>query len=865
MVRPKTSSKKPQKRGVDFQKYKRKLGRKLPPPKNATNTEIKSAKIIVREQSVAFKRDGLAVSKKGLTLEELLIKTSHHSPKDRKDALIGIKDLASKHPSELKLHKFLIIEKLCKCISDADKVVRETLYQLLKSVIFPGCKEEIPGSIISSIMVYIFNAMTDLAPDIRLMAFKFFELVVQHFPSSFLLHAEKILLNYEDILKMNHTYLQDKGKLKNALGGLLRCLSLFPSAEGKANSCEMTTDARGTLHAFEPEVPTEHTDFSYITDRLEHLIPVLVNCFKELIPSVLEKPVVDSMSYECMLCVIQSIDLALKHFIYGSKTRRTDFKISVLSLSKVPGATIWGENTLPILLKKLLEVFPLTSVHNSAQKNDERYYILNVALAEIFLNSNDWTETNISLEKVLEFVENALCGKICCSSGSSKALREKYLVSLLRFIPNLVLQAESNLKIRVLQAFTEAFRNCKPESSLKLACLSAIEEMLLHVDLSFPDISPFQIAWMRELPLLLVQLGDKFPSSSKIVLHLHLRLGQHVPMGSSLALEYDYTQELFIEFYSTFNEDITIQGGIQYGPFISLPRDCQELAICSLYYFSYIDLLLLKSLTYCCLCDTLDPYLVIRIIEVLQSSHKAGRIHIADQISFLFTLLARFRNFARFKFITSTICSCLVQMGDNDLVLQILLNITIHEMSFLSMHLDNTCAMLLALASLYGNSTLLSEDITIALGDSIFRFMVDSAHCIPENMHELTGNNELERCRYYFFPCFVLFNRNGNILNRVLNLMRSVNQHEDTLDQSNRLKAVGSIVLFMHRDATMKQSLSRCKALIKRILQEIIVYQSLGGTRLSLEDGHKIRVGLDELKMVTGRIHGWSADEFSTV
>ncbi|KAL5726395.1 hypothetical protein ACHQM5_009441 [Ranunculus cassubicifolius] len=127
--------------------------------------------------------------KKGLTLKELLIKTSHHSPKDRKDALIGIKDLASKHPSELKLHKFLIIEKLCKCISDADKVVRETLYQLLKSVIFPGCKEEIPGSIISSIMVYIFNAMTDLAPDIRLMAFKFFELVVQHFPSSFLLHA----------------------------------------------------------------------------------------------------------------------------------------------------------------------------------------------------------------------------------------------------------------------------------------------------------------------------------------------------------------------------------------------------------------------------------------------------------------------------------------------------------------------------------------------------------------------------------------------------------------------------------------------------------------------------------------------------
>ncbi|KAK8481846.1 hypothetical protein V6N11_000025 [Hibiscus sabdariffa] len=42
MVRSKASSKKQQKKGIDFKKIKRKLGRKLPPPKNPTNTEIKS-------------------------------------------------------------------------------------------------------------------------------------------------------------------------------------------------------------------------------------------------------------------------------------------------------------------------------------------------------------------------------------------------------------------------------------------------------------------------------------------------------------------------------------------------------------------------------------------------------------------------------------------------------------------------------------------------------------------------------------------------------------------------------------------------------------------------------------------------------
>lgn len=57
------------------------------------------------------------------------------------DALIGVRDLALKYPAELRLHKHAIIEKLRERISDDDKVVRETLYQLLKSVIFPCSKE----------------------------------------------------------------------------------------------------------------------------------------------------------------------------------------------------------------------------------------------------------------------------------------------------------------------------------------------------------------------------------------------------------------------------------------------------------------------------------------------------------------------------------------------------------------------------------------------------------------------------------------------------------------------------------------------------------------------------------------------------
>ncbi|KAL6984247.1 hypothetical protein U1Q18_017625, partial [Sarracenia purpurea var. burkii] len=151
-------------------------------------------------------------------------------------ALIGIRDILLKYPTELRMHKLAIIEKLRERISDDDKFVRETLYQLLKSIIFPGCREDNHGPFISLMMAYIFSAMTHLAIDVRLMAFKFFDLVVQLYPSSFSLYAEKIFQNYEDILRKNQFYLQDKGKLKNVLGGLVHCLLLLPSNKGDCDS-----------------------------------------------------------------------------------------------------------------------------------------------------------------------------------------------------------------------------------------------------------------------------------------------------------------------------------------------------------------------------------------------------------------------------------------------------------------------------------------------------------------------------------------------------------------------------------------------------------------------------------------------------
>lgn len=77
----------------------------------------------LKPKGVASEMGGLAVNNKGLTLKELLQPASHYGAKVRKDALLGIKDLFLKHPEELKLHKYAVIEKLPEHIGDDDRAV----------------------------------------------------------------------------------------------------------------------------------------------------------------------------------------------------------------------------------------------------------------------------------------------------------------------------------------------------------------------------------------------------------------------------------------------------------------------------------------------------------------------------------------------------------------------------------------------------------------------------------------------------------------------------------------------------------------------------------------------------------------------
>lgn len=341
-----------------------------------------------------------------------------------------------------------------------------------------------------------------------------------------------------------------------------------------------------------------------------------------------------------------------------------------------------------------------------------------------------------------------------------------------------------------------------------------------------------------------------------------------------------------IEFFSLHLEERMIN----YGPFVKLPRDCQELAICCLYYFSRLTSALLESLARCCLCDDLEPNVLFRIIEVLHSAYKAGYVQITDQISFLVTLLARFKvlpekycygtdnhekisNRATFKTVTIVVCSCISQMGDSVLILKILQKIILHEMS-LKPALDNLRAMIRVVVSLVSKPTKLPEDIITTLGYYLPGYLVDAAAYIPENAEETDDSDWTRIFCYYAQPALCLFYRSDKLLNLLLNFLGSSlmefnsacppHSIEYASQLASKIHAVAHVLIFMHKDVKICHRLSSYKAAIKCTLHNILGLLASNESNITFKEKEKIQNAFERLKVGTGRLHLWCDDDFRT-
>ncbi|XP_041997501.1 uncharacterized protein LOC121747513 [Salvia splendens] len=858
-VKTKSQSKKSKRGGVDFKKFKRKIGRKLPPPKNTTNTEIKSKAIVLPEQSIASERVGLATSKRGLTLKELLQQTSHHNAKSRKDALHGIKDILLNNPDELKLHKLSVVEKLRERIGDDDEFVRETLYQLFKSVIFPGGTKDNQGPVVSLMMAYVFNAIAHLVLDVRLMAFKFSDLVVQFYPSSFPFYAEKVLQNYENFLRKNQ-FLEDKSKLKSILAGLVRCLSLLPCEDREHAAAKNDIADPVILHAFEPESAIEPIGLVDFTRQLKDILPILVACFHDFIPLMHSTSQLDQQSCECMQFLLQSIEIIVKVLVGGICESESDTKI--IPFCGKPGLTACNKLLPPMILKKLWDAYPLNLVHLT-RKDYRRISMLNTTITQIFLQLKNWDQSpSVLLDKFLEFIESSMATKM----QLGKIVHEKDLVPLIPYIPKLVMQISGSWRPRILQAFTEVFKNSSPESPMKLACIIAIEEMLalgrssLNLDESDPSLLSYQISWIQDLPSVLILLDDKSPACTKAVLRLLLYVGQCAPLDSPFSREFDTLQFRFKDFFCKLVENDKC-----FGPFIRHAGDIKELAICCLYYFSYMDSLLLQSLVSCCLCNVLEPLFISRIFEVLQSSFRAGHILVADYISIHVTLLSRFQvypdpvavsdgksHWKTFKNVTSVVCSSLSQIGDDNLVLQMLEKIIVDQICS-DIPLDNKCAFVRLLLALDSKPSRLSDLSVVSMSHVLPQYMTSVLSNVRYNDEDSMSVISVKRRQYYLLPCYYLIYGSKRLLSLVLNVMGSwVSEASSSVDRSNTICSIASVLLLMYEDVKVRQILPSCKTEMASVIQNMLNLLTCGeGPNMTLEERYNIERAYNQLRAIT--------------
>ena len=153
--------------GIDFKKAKHKVGKKLPRAQNETETEIKSGKLFLAEQSLATDKSQVATTNRNNTLRELLSQIKHYSEKTRIKAINGLIELIREYPAEAKPNAAEIVAATATLASDPDKACRDAFVAFLRSALFPAIGEQSIQPFLAFLMAHTCSAMTHLSAAVR--------------------------------------------------------------------------------------------------------------------------------------------------------------------------------------------------------------------------------------------------------------------------------------------------------------------------------------------------------------------------------------------------------------------------------------------------------------------------------------------------------------------------------------------------------------------------------------------------------------------------------------------------------------------------------------------------------------------------
>ncbi|EFJ28280.1 hypothetical protein SELMODRAFT_411667 [Selaginella moellendorffii] len=658
--------------GIDFKKVKHKVGRKIPAPQNATKVEFKSKSAFLLSSMLFI----------------LLLKS--------RDALMGIKDLFSRHPKELECNAITTIQKLTSRFTDGDKAVRHALLLVLRET-FSSVTKSVMKPIVSIVMAHLGTAMTHMANDIRLDAFAFLDLLLQHYSSLLIpMYTSQIFDHYNHFLGFGGSHNFDPNATLTVVGSLTRVLSVVSTSGSSDTTCTIGTCHRWSqkydlqtlrpLHGYN-SIAADISEKSFATSSVDSsgsgtkwidisasLVDALLKCWAELAPTVCSSPLPDAVSLDCMVSITRCLCLLFEWLERSPES--CQMKMELRHRFLLPCSS------------RLMASFPMSApAVRTIAKIEECLCALNAGICETILHFVVAGLHDFDFTNVLQYYEGALLGKLLSlslfsfSASHNKAL-DPYIKSLLAFAPLVFDYADINWKFK---AITNAFDRSTPESSIKLGCLTAMSKILLsesqdRKETQAPSVAEqFSKKWLVSFPRLLWELKCNQLASSKIVLEMLLRLGKFAVAGSTLATDFGMLQSAMIPFFCTVLPAKETPDKYLYGPFIKLPRDCQEIAVDVLYYFSGFQPFFLKALLACCLSPDMDLQTLVRLLEVVRVSFVQGRVEAANFFSFLLTLVVECSHAhetaeerKKHWIILGVVSRSLFQIGDIDVVMHLL-------------------------------------------------------------------------------------------------------------------------------------------------------------------------------------------------
>lgn len=614
-------SKKKPKPLADFKKKKSKLGGK----KEFDPTAFKAKSISLPNQGLDD-ASGVAMTRRHLTLKDLLSQSGHYNARIRKTALEGILELVHEHLEAVVRSLQQLVEVTLERMLDCEPPVRKGLHSILKALFRSPLAHAAFHPFLALLGMYVRSAMSHVNEDIRCDGLRFLTLWTQHYPHSVAASIDELLTNFvviatEDARKggsllasgTETSALAARATLLNSLVAMLRVAagqrSLFgadepveepvgaqddaPGEWGHASAARRWLDllagqpvpAQALLDgvaaaapgdvlaaASEPSSAASH-DASYVPGFVAPLLALVCQCWVDSEPAL--QPLSADRA-DVLASVAEVVALLFDHI--GPPATR-----ALLAQSR--GAL--GD----VLAARFVPHFPFALVQRSAKLGSisglsarDSIMRLNACLCRVLVVLHEHTLAALpagagqgpppSLPWRAVLVDHL---SSCLRSREDGAAAAAW-ATVLRVLPRAMPLLEPVEQSRLVGAFTESLERADSTSASgasvsgathELACLTFMHSVAARADSVLGTNAALQTRWLRLLPRLLWQQGGARPQAARRALDVLLCLARIPATQASF-------QTAFASLGPLLCAVVPQRGGLIFGPFVSWPRDVQQ-------------------------------------------------------------------------------------------------------------------------------------------------------------------------------------------------------------------------------------------------------------------------------------------------